>query len=127
MPYTLTFEAPRRFVMHQTGAIPASESLAALREVVGDPRFGPGATLLAIVEGATSAPAADELGGLALEVKSLVQRGLAGFVIVTEPGFIYGVARMFASLADLAGVHVEVFQDVTEARQRLDEISARAA
>src|SRR5687768_10371281 len=108
--------------MRQTGAIPASESLAALREISSDPRFGPGATLLAIVAGATSVPASDELSGLAVEVRSLVDRGLAGFVIVTEPGFVYGVARMFTVIAEMVGVRAYATQDEAEGRLIIERI-----
>ena len=57
---------------------------------------------------------------------SLTTCGMRALAIVTEPGFVYGVARMFSALADLMNVHVEVFLDVVEARERLDQISARA-
>ena len=127
MPYSVTFEEPQRFVMRQWGAIPAEESRLALGEIAEHPRFGAGATVLAIVSGATSAPASDELSELAAEVRTLVRRGLAGFVIVAEPGFIYGVARMFSASADMLGVHTEVTESETEGRQILDRIEKDAS
>ena len=126
MPYTVTFEEPRRFIMRQTGAIPAAESRAALGEIGSHARFGSGTTVLAIVEGATDVPATDELAGLALSLKDLVQRGLVGFVIVAEPGFVYGVARMFSAASDMLGVRVEVTEDEAEARGILDEAERHA-
>ena len=71
--------------MRQWGAIPAEESRLALSEIAGHPGFGSGSTVLAIVSGATIAPAADELSGLAVQLKTLVQGGLDCLVIVAEP------------------------------------------
>lgn len=122
MPYAVTFEEPRRFIMRQTGVIPATESRAALGEIGSHPRFGPGTTVLCIVEGATDVPASDELAGLAATLKGLVQRGLAGFVIVAEPGYVFGVARMFSAASEMLGVRVEVMEHEAEARDILDEI-----
>lgn len=108
--------------MRQTGVIPAAESRAALGEIGSHPRFEPGATVLCIVEGATDVPASDELPGLAATLKGLVQRGLAGFVVVAEPGYVFGVARMFSAASDMLGVRVEVLEHESEARELLDEI-----
>lgn len=93
----------------------------------GAPRFGSGATILAIANGATSATASDELTGLAAEIRTLVQRGLAGFGIVSEPGFLYGVARMFSASADMLGVHAEVAETEAEGRQILDRVEKDAS
>ena len=71
--------------------------------------------------------ASDELRDIATAVVALDRAGLAGLVIASQPGFVYGVARMFSALADLLGVCVEVYLDQTEARARMDELSARAA
>ena len=127
MPISVSFEAPARFILEGTGKITGAESVRALREVLADPRFGPGTTLLSITHDVTGAPPVDELRDIIVVATQLRNAGMAALVIVTQPGFVYGVARMFASLSDLAGVQVEVFQDVVAARQRADEISARAA
>ena len=127
MPYSVSFEEPRRFVMRQSGVIPASESRAALNEIRSDSRFAAGATILAIVERATSIPAADELPGLAHELKSLVERGLVGFVIVADPGYVFGVARMFSAASDMLGIRVEVTESETEARVMLDAVERHPA
>lgn len=127
MPITVSFEEPSRFILEGTGRITGAESVRALQEVLHDPRFRPGATLLSITHDVTGAPPTDELRDVVVAAAALKRGGMSALVIVTAPGFVYGVARMFASLADLAGVQVEVFQDVTEARERLDEISAQAA
>ena len=122
MPCEVSFEEPRRFVVRATGDIPASEALAVLQRVQYDPRFGPGALLLGIVAGATRVPATDELTGIASAVKALFDRGLVGCVIVSQPGFVFGVARMFAVLAEMLGVHAHVTQDEMEGRRLIDEL-----
>jgi hypothetical protein len=127
MPVSVSFEAPTRFILEGTGKITGAESVRALSEVLGDPRFGHGTTLLAIARDVTGAPPTDELRDIVVVAARLRKAGMSALLITTEPGFVYGVARMFASLAELAGVQVEVFQDLAEARRRFDEISARAA
>jgi hypothetical protein len=127
MPVSVSFEAPARFILTGTGRITGAESVRALNEVLAHPDFEPGTTLLALTYDVTGAPPTDELREIVVVATKLRQAGMNALVIVTEPGFVYGVARMFASLADLAGVQVEVFQDACEARKRFDEISARAA
>lgn len=127
MPITVSFEEPLRFILEGTGRITGAESVRALQEVLQHPRFREGATLFSITHDVTGAPPTDELREIVIAASALQKAGMTALVIVTSPGFLYGVARMFASLADLAGVQVEVFQDIDEARQRVDEISAQAA
>lgn len=127
MPISVSFEAPTRFILEGTGRITGAESVRALQEVLRHPRFGPGATLLSVTHDVTGAPPTDELRDIVIAANELRKAGMSALIIVTAPGYVYGVARMFASLADLAGVQVEVFQDLCEARKRFDEISARAA
>jgi hypothetical protein len=126
VPFSVTFEEPRRFIMRQTGVIPAAESRAALHEIATHPRFGPGTTVLCIVEDVTDVPASDELAGLAAALQGLTQQGLVGFVVVAEPGYVYGVARMFSAASEMLGVRVEVTDNETEARNILD-IAERTA
>ena len=127
VPISVSFEAPSRFILEGSGRITGADSVRALNEVLDHPRFGQGTTLLAITHDVTGAPPTDELRDIVVVATELRKAGMAALLIVTEPGFVYGVARMFASLAELAGVHVEVFQDVCEARKRFDDLSARAA
>lgn len=127
MPVSVSFEEPGRFVVDSTGNITGPEAIAALEKVRTHPRFRCGVTVLVVAHDVTSAPRTDELRDIATLATQLKSGGMAGFVIVTEPGFVYGVARMFSALADLAGVQVEVFQDLDDARNRLDEMSTHAA
>ena len=127
MPISVSFEAPTRFILTGTGKITGAESVRALNEVLAHPQFERGTTLLALTHDVTGAPPTDELREIVVVATELRKAGMSALVIVTEPGFVYGVARMFASLAELAGVQVEVFQDLCEARRRFDELSARAA
>ena len=127
MPVSVAFDAPTRVILEATGKVTGAEVVRALTEVLHDPRFRPGTTILGIAHGVTAAPPTDELRDIVVVATSLRNAGMSALLVVTEPGFVYGVARMFAALADLAGVQVEVFQDIGEARERFDEISARAA
>lgn len=127
MPVSVRFEEPARFVTVATGKVTGAECIDALTVVRNHPRFRTGVTILAIAHDVTSAPATDELREIATVSLTLKNGGMRALAIVTPPGFVYGVARMFSALAELMGVPVEVFLDVIEARDRLDEISARAA
>ena len=127
MPVRVSFEEPGRFVLEGTGRITGAESIDAFEEVLSHPRFRKGVTLLAVASDITAAPPTDELRDIVTSALALKNGGLSGLAIVTDPGFTYGVARMFSALADLAGVRVDVFLDVNEAREHLDTVSARAA
>ena len=127
MPITVTFEEPSRFILEGTGRITGPESVRALQEVLHHPRFREGATLFSITHDVTGVPSTDELRDIVVAASALKKAGMTALVIVAAPGFVYGVARMFSSLADLAGVQVEVFQNVDEARQRVDELSTQVA
>lgn len=127
MPVSVSFEDPGRFVLDGTGNITGADAIEAFEKVRTHPRFRRGASILAIAHHVTGAPRTDELREITTAALALKNAGLSALFIVTDPGFTYGVARMFSSLADLAGVEVEVFLDVAEAREKLDEISARAA
>ena len=127
MPFTLEFEAPKRFVIRAHGSIAGAESLASFRQILDDDRFGPGATIMAIATNVTAAPATDELTAIASALKEMFKRGLAGFVIVSQPGFVFGVARMFAMVAEMMGVRAEVTQDEAEGRNLLELIEKETA
>ena len=127
MPIRVSFEEPSRFVLQGTGRITGAESIDAFEQVLHHPRFRSGVTLLAITSDITGVPPTDELREIAASALALKNGGLSALAIVTQPGFTYGVARMFSALADLAGVRVDVFLDVREAREHLDLVSARAA
>lgn len=123
----LSFEEPSRFVLEGTGRITGAESIDAFEEVQRHPRFRTGVTLLAVTHDVTGVPPTNELREIAAAALALKNNGMSALAIVTDPGFVYGVARMFSALADLAGVRVDVFQSVDEAREHLDQLSARAA
>ena len=127
MPVRVSFEEPERFVLEGTGRITGAESIDAFEEVLSHPRFRKGVTLLAVARDITAAPPTDELRDIVASALALKNGGMSALAIVTEPGFTYGVARMFSALADLAGVRVDVFLDLDEAREHLDQASARAA
>ncbi len=127
MPVRVSFEEPSLFVLQGTGRITGAESIDAFEQVLSHTRFNQGVTLLAVARDITGAPPTDELREIAASALSLKNGGMSGLAIVTEPGFTYGVARMFSAIADLAGVRVDVFLDENEARVHLDQVSARAA
>ena len=127
MPVRVSFEEPSRFVLEGTGRITGAESIDAFAQVQSHARFRDGVTVLAVTRDITGVPRTDELREIAASAVALKNGGMSAMAIVTDPGFTYGVARMFSALADLAGVRVDVFQDVNEARAHLDQLSARAA
>ena len=127
MPVSVRFEEPARFNLVATGRITSAECTGALEEVLSHPRFQSGVTVLALAHDVISVPRTDELRDIAAVAHTLSTGGMSALAIVTPPGFVYGVARMFSALADLMGVRCEVFLDAIEARERLDEISVRAA
>lgn len=127
MPVKISVHEPTRFVIDATGEVTGAEGWRALEAVQKDSRFARGATLLVVAHGVTATPETEELRDLAVAAAALRQSGLAGFAIVTDPGFVYGVARMFSALADIAGLPVDVFQDRDAALRRLDELSNQAA
>ena len=127
MPVSVRFEEPARFVLVGTGNITGTECIAAFEEVLDHPRFQFGVTVLALAHDVISVPPTDELRDIAAVAHTLSRGGMSALAIVTPPRFVYGVTRMFSALADLMGVRREVFLDAIEARERLDEISVRAA
>jgi hypothetical protein len=127
MPVTVSVQEPTRFEVEATGKITGAECFRTLETILHDPHFARGATVLVVAHDITGAPAADELRSLATAMIPLKKGGLVGFAIVTQPGFVYGVARMFSALTELVGVSVDVFQDECEAHARLHDLSTRAA
>ena len=127
MPFTLSLEEPKRFVIRANGALAGADALASLRQILADPRFGEGSTIITIATGVTSAPATDELPSIASAVKELYKRGLAGFVIASQPGFVYGVSRMFAMVAEMMGVRADVTMDEAEGRIIIERMELEAA
>lgn len=127
MPIDVAFEVPGRFVVCALGKVTGAESISALQQIAQDARFKPGCTVLALAQVVTAAPSSGELREIARMARTLMDRGLLGVAIVAEPGFTYGVARMFSALTDLNGVPVAVFLDEREAREHLERISEQAA
>ena len=56
----------------------------------------------------TGAPLRPELRQLARQLSELRDFGMVATAIVTNQGFVYGVARMFAMFAELLGYRVGV-------------------
>ena len=101
-----------------------AESLSLFADISADPRFAPGATLLADCREVTGTPDADELRTIANALESLTQRGFAGLAIVAKSGFVYGMARMFTAFAELGGSRVSAFRDMDAASRWLDSAGA---
>ena len=119
MPMIVDLEAPGRFVVHATGNITTVEILDALNDVVADPAFAPGATILVLAKQVTGAPSTKDLWEIARVTKSAYGRGLQEVAIVTEAGFAYGVARMFSVISEIVGIGVSAHLDEAEARAGL--------
>jgi hypothetical protein len=127
MPATLLSEGNGRFFVRAGGRVAYDEVQSLVAELLDHPALRPGATVLADSVAVTGAPATDELRLIARELKPLMARGVAGFAIVTRAGFVYGIARMFAVMAELVHVRVAVFRTTDEANEWLDEITWHAS
>jgi hypothetical protein len=119
MPITVGFEEPRTFVFTATGDITFADSHRILEELDLHPRLGPGVLFLADARQVTAAPSTVELRKIASELKPILTRTAAPLAIVTESLWMYGLARMFSILAELANTKVHAFRDMREARNWL--------
>lgn len=120
----ISFEEPNRFVVHATGSVSGREALATVRKVRDDRRLGAGSTILVVAHDVTAAPAADELRDIALETRELAERGAVGIAVASKRPFMYGVARMFGSLAAAVSVQASAFTEEADARRWLDDQAA---
>src|ERR1051325_4343268 len=121
MPLSYSVEPPALFLVRASGAVsyPGCTNLfASIRE---DQRLGPGGLMLVDGREASHVPSRAELRDIARDLKQLYESGIGATAIVTNKGFVYGVARMFAMFAELLGVNVGVFLTMEDGFEWLAE------
>lgn len=117
MPVSVRFEDTGTFVLDATGIVTFAEVSAAFAEILADPRLVKNTTILAVNRSSvTTAPSYSELRALVEELKPVLARSSGTMVIAAESLFIYGVVRMFATLAELVGIGVQIFRTEDDAR-----------
>ena len=108
MPLSYSVEPPALFLLRATGHVTHGEGASVIQAIGADERFGPGSRMLVDARSVIKAPQRSELKNLAGDLAGLFQRGMYAVAIVTDQGFVYGVARMFAMFAELLGIRVGV-------------------
>jgi hypothetical protein len=121
MPLTYSVEPPALFLVLASGKVTLGEALALLTEIGEDKRLAPGSRMLIDGRSVTGAPLRLELRQIARQMAELKDIGLVATAIVTNQGFIYGVARMFAMFAELVGYRVGVCLTMEDAFDWLGE------
>jgi hypothetical protein len=115
MPVAIGFGEPDTFLIHATGEVTYAEAQRAMDDVLGHPSYARSRKVLVDGRGVTGAPSTAELRAIARDLKPLIDRGFGPMAIVTEKGFVYGVARMFAVFAEVFGLSVRAFGTMDEA------------
>ena len=121
MPVAVGFVAPCAFLVHSTGTVTNAEVQKALDELTQRLATTPGCHVMIDASGVEQAPGSAELRQIARDMKPLLSRGLGPIAIVTKPGFVLGVARMFSVFAEMVGFTVSTFTDVAAAQKWLAE------
>jgi len=103
-----------------SGTVPAAELFDYYATLAADTSLGPDLSVLADCRGVTSGPSFLELYGLATAKGRLPPhlRPTRAAVIVNQ-GWLFGIVRQFAALADRGGIRVMPFVEPDQARQWL--------
>ena len=103
-----------------SGKVPAAEIFDYYATLARDTSVRPGLSVLADCRWVTSGPSFIELYGLATAKGQLPPdlRPTRAAVIVNQ-GWLFGIVRQFAALADRGGIRVMPFVDADQARQWL--------
>lgn len=115
MPIAIGFAKPCIFMVHATGVVTYGECQRAMDETLAHPAFSAGCQILVEAKGVTGTPTRSELQRIAQDLRPMLTRGLQSMAVVTRPGFVYGVARMFAAIAEVVNLDVSVFTDMPSA------------
>lgn len=119
MPVVAAFAEPDTFVVHATGVVTYSEVQHAVDAMLAHRSAERARKVLVDGRGVTGAPATAELRAIAGDLKPLKERGVTCVAIVTDAGFVYGVARMFMVFAEPFGLKVRAFVTMEEAESWL--------
>lgn len=119
MPVAVGFAQLRTFLLHAAGEVTLAEVQRTMDDVLAHPGLASGSQVLIDGRTVTGTPSAAEVRQIARELTPLISRGLGPITIVTQPGFVYGVARMFAVFAETIHPHVSAFTDMESAQEWL--------
>ena len=103
-----------------TGTVTAAEIFAYYSALAADPDIRPGLAVLADCRGVTTGPSFTDLYALAT-AKGQLPPGLrpTRAAVIVNKGWLFGIVRQFASLADRGGIRVMPFFSEADARQWL--------
>jgi hypothetical protein len=121
MPLALAFQEPATFKVRASGGVTYEEVQVLLEEMRNHPRMCAGVSIIVDAHDVDGVPSTSELRLIAVDLKTLFDRGLDAVAIVADRTFVYGVARMFASFAEALGENVHAFRCSDEARAWLNE------
>jgi hypothetical protein len=113
------------FLVHSTGAVTHAEVQRAIDDILAHPRYGSARKVLVDGRKVTSAPSTSELRAIARDLKPLIDRGFGPMAIVSDPGFVHGVARMFTVFAEVFGLKVRAFTAMQPAEEWLRDSTER--
>ena len=104
------------------------EPAQAIAEALVDPKFKPGTALLFDMRQSTDSPTSDQMHERATRLAPLLAKGISHrlALVVGPHKYQYGLARMAAAHADLKGMHLEIFRELSDALQWLTATAASA-
>ena len=126
MPFALELRRGTVMYVRAWGNVTFAECAALLDEVLDDTRLVPHTRILVDAHRVSEAPSAAELRTLVRDLYPLRSLGVDAIAIYTDSAFVYGMARMFAILAEISGLRVGVFRNRTEAEWWLNSIMVAA-
>lgn len=115
MPVVTAFAEPDSFAVHAAGVVTYSEVQHAIDAMLAHRSLDRARKILIDGRGVTGAPPTPELRAIAKDLKPLKDKGVGCVAIVTDAGFVYGVARMFTVFAEAFGLKVRAFVTMEEA------------
>ncbi len=124
MPIRYTISRQDRVIRAvATGIISAPDLHHLIDSLLADPELGPG--LRGLYDASEAEPDISilQLAEVAAKVRELLKRGLGRIAIVAQSRATYRVSKTFTVLAQAIGIDVDVFTDLTDAEDWLEEAS----
>ena len=119
MPLALEFDDPATFRVCASGQVTFDEVQEFRARILADPRLCCGTRMLVDGRDVRGAPSALELRTIAADMRPMLEKGLGPIAIVTSSQMVYGVARMFATFAELVNANISPFRDMGDAERWL--------
>lgn len=114
MPTVVGF-ADEMFLLRAFEEVTYEDAQGAIDAILAHPGYARSRKVLIDGRGVTGAPSTGELRRIARDLKPLIDRGFGPMAIVSDTGFVHGVARMFAVFAEVFGLRVRAFQSMADA------------